>query len=269
MKHVNKRHFSHEHVLVPLEPDDDGEEITCNGCKGEIDEQFYGCIDCKFCLHEDCAEAPRSMEHPSHPSHPLALHATPTYPSQTFCCAACGKVGKGFGFSCAHCSFDLHVSCSDMAPTLFDEDEHPHGLKLVCEPDKLTAELVCNKCCLPNEGYWVYYCETCKFAVHVSCMYSDDDDDDNDGKEEEEEEKKEEEDQKKEKAINSEIFDNEEFFSLPPPSSPSLSSLSISRRIQGTEREKDQIARQLLRDALNAAADYVGTSHTRRRNKFP
>ncbi|EYU27147.1 hypothetical protein MIMGU_mgv1a023839mg, partial [Erythranthe guttata] len=171
----NKQHFSHKHILTRLQLDE-VEEITCNACECDVEEeQFYGCTDCKYFLHEECAEAPRSIEHRSHPSHPLTLHAAATYSNQSFICDACGYVGYGFCYSCAHCSFDLHLFCSTLPHTIPKEEEHPHEIQLVCEQEKLlTSDMIsiCSFCDAMNTECWIYYCETCNFGFHLNCMIS-------------------------------------------------------------------------------------------------
>ncbi|KAL9175686.1 hypothetical protein ABFS82_02G128000 [Erythranthe guttata] len=178
MRHKGKQHFSHEHMLIPIELDE-GEEFKCKACEMPIDDPFYGCPPCKYFLHAIiCYDAPRSTVHPSHPSHPLALTPMPTYPSRSFTCNACGSDGnKGFSLSCAHCEFDLHLHCAELPGTFFYEREHAHDLKLVFEPslcrDKTTNDrnipcYICNE----DQISWLYYCEECKYVVHMKCLYS-------------------------------------------------------------------------------------------------
>ncbi|KAK6162849.1 hypothetical protein DH2020_002690 [Rehmannia glutinosa] len=183
MKHEGKQHFSHEHLLIPIQRDDEDEEIQCKTCKELIEEEsFHGCPACEFCLHEICLEAPRSMVHPSHPSHPLALLPTPTYPNRFYGCNACGLEGKGFSFSCAHCEYDLHLTCAILPETGFIEEAHPHEIKLVFEPpcknindvDQTNEIIACDICGLTeviSQGYWFYYCEACEFVVHITCLF--------------------------------------------------------------------------------------------------
>ncbi|XP_012849640.1 PREDICTED: uncharacterized protein LOC105969431 [Erythranthe guttata] len=179
----NKQHFNHKHILTHLQIDEVVEETRCNACGCDVDcdsglddKQLYGCTDCKYFLHEKCAEAPRSIEHRSHPSHRLTLHAAPTYSNQSFICNACGHVGDGFCYSCAHCSFDLHIFCSAWPHTTLVEEEHPHELQLVFEQEKLlTPDMIsiCSLCDAVNtECRWIYYCETCNFGFHLHCKMS-------------------------------------------------------------------------------------------------
>ncbi|XP_012849638.1 PREDICTED: uncharacterized protein LOC105969430 [Erythranthe guttata] len=138
----NKQHFSHKHILTRLQLDE-VEEITCNACECDVEEeQFYGCTDCKYFLHEECAEAPRSIEHRSHPSHPLTLHAAATYSNQSFICDACGYVGpytlsrscdacgdliNAFAYQCDECDYKIHVACA-LLPETVQCKGHVHSL---------------------------------------------------------------------------------------------------------------------------------------------
>lgn len=177
MEHQNKQHFSHHHILEPFQTDD-GDTIKCDACEELIEEAFYGCLPCNFCLHKICLEAPRSIQHPSHLSHPLALHPLPTYWNRSYSCHACGSEGKAFSYSCAHCEFDLHLPCAALPETFMMEEEHPHELKLVFETssnklDETTEVIVCDICRLTeNQGHWSYYCQECKFLAHIKCLES-------------------------------------------------------------------------------------------------
>lgn len=180
MRHDAKQHFSHEHLLIPIETED-GEEIKCHGCEEVMEDPFYGCPACEYFLDTTCFDAPRSMQHPSHPSHPLALVPTPTYPTRSYGCDACGLQGKSFSYACAGCEFDLHLHCAAAPQTLFIEEEHAHELKLVFEPPVFSSEdgLVMCYVCNENRSYnWLYCCEECKHVLHLTCLLSKYDEDD-------------------------------------------------------------------------------------------
>ncbi|GFQ00464.1 probable nucleoredoxin 1 [Phtheirospermum japonicum] len=123
MRPQTKQHFSHHHILLPLQPEH-GKTFNCRACDNPISEPFHGCLSCNFHLHGCCADAPRSLNHPSHPSHPLTLAPTPTYPSGSFTCNACSLQGRAYSFSCACCEYDLHVQCALM-PKTTESKEHP------------------------------------------------------------------------------------------------------------------------------------------------
>ncbi|KAL7120701.1 hypothetical protein ACP275_02G138700 [Erythranthe tilingii] len=275
----NKQHFNHKHILTRLQLEE-VDEVICNACKGDVEEeQLYGCTDCKYFLHEVCAEAPRSIEHPSHTSHPLSLHTVPTYSNQIFMCNACGRVGDSFCYSCAHCSFDLHLFCSTLHHTISEEEEHPHELQLVCEQDKLLTPnmiSICSLCDTVNtECRWIYYCETCNFGFHLHCKIlklleesSEEEEEEEDNEEEEKEDEIE-----NEETANPEISagsDNEEYFSLSPSSSSSGRGINEANSRAKTRQELEQaileslrgmarLAQKLVVDLLNAAAHYVAS----------
>ncbi|KAL1802545.1 hypothetical protein ACET3Z_031192 [Daucus carota] len=114
---MEKKHFSHIHILGHQQIIPQGHEIECSGCKLQASGLVHGCWDCKFFLHDQCFTASRAMIHPSHPSHPLTLAPFPTYPSNTFYCNSCNLVGTGFAYSCSLCEFDIHVHCAYMSNT--------------------------------------------------------------------------------------------------------------------------------------------------------
>ena len=81
------QHFSHEHDLKLLDDAVLNHE-KCNGCVRTIFSTFYGCVNCRFFLHESCAKLPKKKQHPLH-QHLLTLFPKSTYLSKTFRCNAC------------------------------------------------------------------------------------------------------------------------------------------------------------------------------------
>ncbi|KAK6140564.1 hypothetical protein DH2020_025695 [Rehmannia glutinosa] len=247
MKPQSKQHFSHDHILLLLQPDE-GELINCQACENPISEPFHGCLPCNFHLHDGCLAAPRSLDHPSHPSHPLTLHPTPTYPSRSFTCNACGSQGKAYSFSCARCEFDLHVQCACMPKTTL-VGNHPHQLKMIFGSpykDKTTifACDVCDGTMDPDQ--WLYYCGACDFGAHLGCAASNgrpgNDSRSKAAREEEEEENG---------GANVGWKD---------------SRVEAEKAMFEAERElqEQRIAHQLMLQALDNAGDYVGSSYTRK-----
>lgn len=178
---AKNKHFTHEHMQIPMEPDDDhGKEIKCHGCDRVMEDSFYGCPAYQFFLHTRCSGAPRSIQHPSHPSHPLALFPTPTYATRSYHCDACGLQGKSFSYACAECEFDLHFVCASLPQTLvIDDEEFRLELKLVFEPPIINSEDETNHelmlCCICDENilsYWLYYSEEYKQFMHLTCFLS-------------------------------------------------------------------------------------------------
>ncbi|KAL2234241.1 uncharacterized protein LOC105168571 [Sesamum indicum] len=243
MKHQNKQHFSHHHILIPLEPDQ-GEQISCKVCEGQISEPFHGCLSCHFYLHDRCTDAPRSLDHPSHPAHPLTLLPTPTYPTRSFMCNACALHGKAYSFSCACCEFDLHVQCALMPSTILVEN-HPHELQLIfdspCQDEN--TEFECNICKeIVHKDQWLFYCGACDFGGHLGCTTDLKGRPRKDSREGEEDEAGQEDEEAKDPRQESE------------------------RRIFEAERKlrEQRNAHMLMLQALDNAADYVGPSYSRK-----
>ncbi|KAK0608788.1 hypothetical protein LWI29_036039 [Acer saccharum] len=170
------KHFSHPHNLrvyqiVEKEQDD---EFMCSGCDSTISAgSAFGCWQCKFFLHEQCANAKRGMQHPSHPTHHLTLLSSATYSAGAFLCNACGHSGSSFSFCCPLCDFDLHVHCASMPPILNHKAHHLHGLTLVYGflPDHASSYNSCDVCHkLLDQKLWSYNCDACNFHVHASCV---------------------------------------------------------------------------------------------------
>lgn len=168
---MSYQYFNHSHLLLSLRLDE-GEEINYKACDRLIAEQtFYGCIACKYYLHDRCLNLPRWIKHPSHPSHSLTLLPAPTYPSGSFSCNACGSAANSFSKSCAECEFDLHLHCSSLPSTVL-LDAHPHELKLTFESpyDDEKVSFVCDVCgSVADRHQWVYYCAECDFGTHLEC----------------------------------------------------------------------------------------------------
>ncbi|KAA0043741.1 uncharacterized protein E5676_scaffold352G005330 [Cucumis melo var. makuwa] len=162
------KHFSHLHdlELYQIQEDQTNQQFRCSGCESLCTHGLvYGCQSCEFFLHEACATAPRSLQHPSHPSHHLTLLPSPTYPDGSFLCNACGATGTAFCFSCIPCDIDLHVDCG-LLPQQLDLESHRHTLSLLFSP----PSSICNLCRRAIDSrYWSYSCSTCNFDIHTYC----------------------------------------------------------------------------------------------------
>ncbi|KAK8365169.1 hypothetical protein V6Z12_A02G033900 [Gossypium hirsutum] len=68
------QHFSHHHPLVFIQDHSVASKAAlCLGCEKPVEGWSYGCNQCEFYLHNECAElelAPQ-IQHPFHPKHPL------------------------------------------------------------------------------------------------------------------------------------------------------------------------------------------------------
>ncbi|CAA0827143.1 Cysteine/Histidine-rich C1 domain family protein [Striga hermonthica] len=114
------KHFSHAHALKLIELDGKSSKI-CSACEFRLSGSAYCCTEghCPFSLHKSCYDAPREFQHKSHLQHTLTLIPSPPY-SDGFTCNACLKDGKAFAYTCATCSYDLHIDCvqwPEKAPT--------------------------------------------------------------------------------------------------------------------------------------------------------
>ncbi|KAI5647700.1 hypothetical protein M9H77_33705 [Catharanthus roseus] len=165
-------HFSHPHELQLLEVPA-RQKLNCNACDQQIlDTSYHGCRKCRYWLHNNCLNFPRSIQHPSHPSHPLALLPIPTYSSRSFFCNACASVGNNFTLSCAHCEFDLHLNCASLPNSLLVDKLHPHRLKLTFKVPSIAPNSVfkCDVCrSMMSRNQWFYYCQGCDFGSHLEC----------------------------------------------------------------------------------------------------
>lgn len=174
-----KQHFSHPHILKPIVHPP--QTLTCNACDqlSITSDNFYGCNNCQYFLHENCLNAPRFLHHSSHPSHHLTLLPVPTYSNRSYTCKACGSAGNGCSFSCACCDFDIHMQCALLPQNLFLAQHHHHELELIFESpfdddaDDESTVFVCDICGDHVDlNYWLYYCADCDFGAHLNCSIS-------------------------------------------------------------------------------------------------
>lgn len=129
---AKNKHFTHERMQIPMEPDDDhGKEIKCHGCDRVMEDSFYGCPAYQFFLHTN--------------------------------------VSLIFILSAQACLRPLSstmknsVSNSKLVfepPIINSEDETNHELMLCC---------ICDENIL---SYWLYYSEEYKQFMHLACFLS-------------------------------------------------------------------------------------------------
>ncbi|XVE85802.1 hypothetical protein DITRI_Ditri17bG0120600 [Diplodiscus trichospermus] len=163
-------HFLHNHPLVLTKEAEINNEVVCTGCCNHLADPFYGCRDCKFYLHQSCAELPRGIQNFSHPC-PLVLHIL------SYRCNACFKHGSGFSYYCQRCNFHMHVKCTQR-PTMESGGEevihhftHQHPLTLVdLKKDLEVRCAICVKLCSDSSDSYAYGCQGCNFFLHYSCM---------------------------------------------------------------------------------------------------
>lgn len=161
-------HFSHQHPLDPWKLPVEG-KAKCCACEGPCTEQFYGCEECLFFLHKQCAELPRERKHPLHPPHDLKLSDTANYLGQIYC-DACRKRSRGFTYRCDECDFDLDIGCANKDESggkkSISHFSHEHELTL--EEDDTVQEDWC-KACEKRGTSPAYVCKECGYFLHESC----------------------------------------------------------------------------------------------------
>ncbi|KAL1818781.1 hypothetical protein ACET3Z_013650 [Daucus carota] len=173
---MEHKHFSHPHGLT-FHQNKLKSETNCSGCKLPCSENTYVCWECRFFLHQQCFDAPRSLDHPSHPIHPLNLVPYPTYQSGRFICDSCHLPGFGFSFSCSKCEYDLHLHCSKVTAESSKSElkqihhkSHPeHVLHLLPSPIYEGGQYLCNACGEAGEASG-YNCNICKYDLHEKCV---------------------------------------------------------------------------------------------------
>ncbi|MFQ6658536.1 hypothetical protein Gotur_027761, partial [Gossypium turneri] len=143
--------------------DDDGQ---CDGCTRPISTPFYGCEQCKFFLHKDCAELPKEMPHPFH-KHLLTLSNSHDETGYSLC-DACGRQYQGFSYRCnkGGCSFEFDIQCMLLLDTL-KHPSHEHSLFLVHNNEGTSCSA-----CFRKQRSWdvAYRCiRRCDFSLDVGC----------------------------------------------------------------------------------------------------
>ncbi|EOY19989.1 Cysteine/Histidine-rich C1 domain family protein, putative isoform 1 [Theobroma cacao] len=166
------QHYCHLHKLAIFKYRKIGaDDYNCSWCGKRLSEVCYGCVKCKFFLHELCRDkVQRTLYHPFHPSHPLRLHSI--FGSR---CNACGKYFYGtedYGtanYCCLICSFFLHFHCAKLLPTLRAKcHDHPLTYFNIMRYE-WRSRFRCHVCkgfCDDN----FYRCVQCDFSVHLFCV---------------------------------------------------------------------------------------------------
>ncbi|KAK6140554.1 hypothetical protein DH2020_025698 [Rehmannia glutinosa] len=122
MKHEGKQHFSHEHLLIPIQRDDEDEEIQCKTCKELIEEEsFHGCPACEFCLHEICLKLLGPwcthlillIHWPSFQPRPIQTDSTAAthVDSKAKVSVSAAPTSRLWFYYCEACEFVVHITC--------------------------------------------------------------------------------------------------------------------------------------------------------------
>ncbi|MBA0786183.1 hypothetical protein Gotri_025934, partial [Gossypium trilobum] len=161
------KHFYHDHNLrLTFSGKTKDDDSPCDGCTRPISTPFYRCKQCKFFLHEDCAELPKEMPHPFL-KHLLTLsnsHAWYGYST----CRACHRVYQGFSYRCyeGDCWFKIDIQCMLLSDTL-KHPSHEQSLFLVHNNEGTSCSACFMGLC---SGDVAYRCmKLCDFRLDVGC----------------------------------------------------------------------------------------------------
>ncbi|XP_020873947.1 uncharacterized protein LOC110226465, partial [Arabidopsis lyrata subsp. lyrata] len=149
----------------------------CRGCALPVYEgQFYSCMECKFILHESCANAPRMKRHPLHP-YPLTLDnmASAGKEGKTKCSACKRDVG---GFYYYHHSKEpvrtsilLDLRCALIIEP-FEFQGHKHPLFLPWDLKEKTRCQICKEV-IKHHSEFQFGREVIEHHSELSCMDCD------------------------------------------------------------------------------------------------
>ncbi|THF99894.1 uncharacterized protein LOC114297256 [Camellia sinensis] len=155
------QHFSHQHLLILGEVNDDGEAIVCSVCWEKNSGSAFSCKNCLFFLHKFCAEFPEEMEHPIH-AHSLALQR-PKFHVEF--CDVCKKHICGFGYGCLPCHFYVDIRCSVRGQHFSSK----HQLMILNEDEKndVDERVSCDVCLQQITGSTAAYkCTNCSPSIY-------------------------------------------------------------------------------------------------------
>ncbi|XP_057837425.1 protein VACUOLELESS GAMETOPHYTES-like isoform X4 [Cryptomeria japonica] len=144
-------------------------EFRCKDCGEEGRGNGYGCAVCNFDLHISCAtvnmiERKQDIQHPIDPGHWLSYVQYP----RGFICNGCGEKGRGNGYGCAVCNFDLHITCAMVNMAEEGGIQHPSHAEHRLSFFKYKTEFKCDSCGEKGRGNG-YGCAACEFDMHISC----------------------------------------------------------------------------------------------------
>ncbi|CAH2071928.1 unnamed protein product [Thlaspi arvense] len=158
------QHFSHkEHYLRLKDANDDAlrdDNKHCNACTHPISlESFYGCMDCDFVIHQNCAGFPTRKRHVLHNDRLTLV----TDEDSWFCCDACYEVSNGFRYRHRGVRFD--VLCGSISEP-FAHPSHPlHPLYYIPHDERE----ICNGCNLEKSDVLRCIEDGCVFILCFKC----------------------------------------------------------------------------------------------------
>ncbi|KAG7619311.1 DC1 [Arabidopsis suecica] len=157
------QHFSHKEHYLRLH--DNGflcdDNKRCRACTHPICLQsFYGCMDCDFILHQNCAGFLKMKWHVLH-NERLTLVTNET---TAFWCDACSRVSNGFRYQHGAMIFD--VLCGSISEPFVHPSHPDHPLYNISEDGGLKS---CNGC--KNKHYNTLRCieDDCRFVLCFKC----------------------------------------------------------------------------------------------------
>ncbi|KAL7595352.1 hypothetical protein Lser_V15G30182 [Lactuca serriola] len=196
MEEIN--HFSHKnhplkllnsHTIVSATVGGDEEKpkfIGCSVCGKPISSGFaYGCIQCRYFLHKECAQLPPTFNDPSLYNHLLTLTPLNSTSSRSWHCNVCriqkkpgvfsynfSKDGECIFAACIDCCV-VRIACrveanaiKEEATTKVHHEGHPqHTLTLQLKP----AAFLCDACNTYKDEGLFFQCDSCHFWIHKTC----------------------------------------------------------------------------------------------------
>ncbi|TYG51524.1 hypothetical protein ES288_D10G264200v1 [Gossypium darwinii] len=173
---MSLQHFSHQHPLVFIESQGhEIEKVNCSGCGELVSGSSFACVECRFYLHKQCAEAPAAMNHPFHRNHNLNLLTRNPYKTGTATCDFCRKPCENFVYHCS-CKLDFHIKCAlfshSIAEKRIAEFQDIPRIDPSFNTGNVTEELKkaeCFACWKPLLDF-VYFSPNCGFYLHVKCV---------------------------------------------------------------------------------------------------
>ncbi|KFK30839.1 hypothetical protein AALP_AA6G032300 [Arabis alpina] len=155
-------HFSHKEHNLRLQVNgvQFEENKRCSACIHPIGLQsFYGCINCDFVLHQNCAECPKKKWHVVH-NEQLTLA---TREGNYFVCNACGKISSGFVYKDGKRKLD--VRCSSVSEPYVHTSHPLHPLYYI-PPNR---KEICNGCNLKESHVLRCIEDGCEFVLGFKC----------------------------------------------------------------------------------------------------
>ncbi|XP_057787834.1 uncharacterized protein LOC131005057 [Salvia miltiorrhiza] len=167
-------HFLHDHPLALTET---RVESICHCCR----RRFYGEVgySCSkkcgsdFVIHEECAEMPRSITHPTHPPQHTLTQTKETWAGECAVCELDMRSEVGYHCSSSGCYFHMHMRCaSSMGVMCVAGDDHSmshpqHQLRSWRRPGR-SCSFRCDACGTRQHGS-SYVCVACQYWIHESC----------------------------------------------------------------------------------------------------